>query len=309
MKILITGGTGMVGTALTKALVATGHSVIILTRNPASGKPMPGVIYKAWNPANQTIDAAAIREADAIVHLAGANVADGRWTEARKKEILDSRVQSGQLLVKALSDTPNAIRTVVSASAIGWYGADPQVPNPVPFVETEPADVSFLGVTCQQWEAAIAPVVELGKRLVTYRIGIVLSKEGGAYAEFRKPLRLGVASVLGSGNQVISWIHIDDLVSLFMEALADESFRGIYNAVADVPVSNKVLIKAMAQAKGGFHVTAPVPAFVLKAMLGEMSIEILKSATVSNSKVREAGFAFAFPTIEKAVRELEAGES
>lgn len=305
MTILITGGTGMVGNALTKALVAAGHSVIILTRNPASAKPAPGVTYQAWNPSAQTIDARAIENADAIVHLAGANVADGRWTAKRKQEIVDSRVQSGELLVKALKEAPNKVQTVISASAIGWYGGDPVAPNPMPFVETDKADTSFLGATCQKWEAAIAPVQALGKRLVTYRIGIVLSREGGAYAEFAKPFRFGVASVLGNGRQVVSWVHIDDLVRLLTEALTNKKLDGIYNAVADVPVSNRELIQTMAKAKGGFHITAPVPAFVLKAMLGEMSIEILKSATVSNGKLRQAGFAFAFPEIAKAVKELE----
>jgi len=300
-KILITGGTGMIGTALTKALVEKGYEVNILTRHAKSATS--SIQYYAWNPATGEIDAKALEGVEAIVHLAGANVADGRWTAKRKKEIVDSRVQSGQLLVKALREIPNKVATVVSASAIGWYGPDPIVPNPSPFVETDAAATDFLGATCQQWERAIAPVAELGKRLVTFRIGIVLSKDGGAYAEFRKPLKFGLATVLGSGKQVISWIHIDDLVRLFVEAIHNNRFNGTYNAVANTPVSNRQLIKEMAAAKG-FHITVPAPAAVLKLVLGEMSIEVLKSTTVSNEKIKATGFQFQYPDIKSAVKQL-----
>ncbi|HYH14774.1 MAG TPA: DUF1731 domain-containing protein, partial [Flavisolibacter sp.] len=178
------------------------------------------------------------------------------------------------------------------------------IPSPQPFIESDPADTSFLGATCQKWEEAIAPVFNLGKRLITFRIGIVLSREGGAYTEFRKPLQFGIASILGSGRQVVSWIHVEDLARLFIFALKNESVHGVYNAVAPHPVSNEQLIKQIAKVKGGFSFPAPVPAFVLKAMLGEMSIEILKSATVSSAKVQDAGFRFTFPTIEQAVQDL-----
>ncbi|MDB5197241.1 MAG: hypothetical protein JWP88_1612 [Flaviaesturariibacter sp.] len=302
-NILITGGTGMIGTAITKALLAKGHTISILSRRLPKAQASKGLLYAEWNPAAGTIDPAAIQSADAIIHLAGANVADGRWTNKRKQEIVDSRVQSGQLLVKALKEIPNHVKTIVSASAIGWYGPD-DIPIK-PFVETDPPDNSFLGNTCQQWEMAIDPVHSLGKRLVTFRIGIVLSHEGGAYAEFRKPLNFGLATVLGSGRQVISWIQIDDLVRLFIEAVENEALSGIYNAVADSPVTNKELIKEMVKVKGGPHLTAPVPSFALKLALGEMSVEILKSATVSNGKIKAAGFTFHYPDIKKAVRELE----
>lgn len=305
MHLLLTGGTGLIGTALTQALLQNGHTVTILTRRP---KPAAnGVRYAVWDPAAGTIDATALHDADAVIHLAGANVAEGRWTEKRKREIVGSRVQSGSLLAKALRETPNRVQAVVSASAIGWYGPDAAPPRP--FRETDAPDNSFLGATCQQWEGAIRPVEDLGKRLVIYRIGIVLSRNGGAYAEFRKPLRFGVASVLGDGAQVISWIHIDDLVRLFIEAATNEALRGVYNAVADVPVTNQALITALAKAKGGFHLTMPVPAAALKLALGEMSVEILKSATVSNEKIREAGFVFHYPLIKVAVEALEANGS
>lgn len=301
--VLITGGTGLIGTALSNALVKGGYKVIILTRKVTKSQ-QPLLQYAQWNIAQQQIDEQAIKAADYIVHLAGANVADGRWTKKRKQEIVNSRVQTGALLVKALREIPNKVKAVVSASAIGWYGPDAIIPNPRPFVETDPADNTFLGTTCQQWERAIAPVTELGKRLVTFRIGIVLSNKGGAYAEFRKPLQFGMASVLGSGKQILSWVHIDDLIRLFVFALENKSIKGVYNAVAPHPVSNAQFIKQMAKIEGGFSVTMLVPAFVLKAMLGEMSVEVLKSATVSSAKIQQAGFRFRYPTIEAALKAL-----
>lgn len=303
--VLITGGTGTIGRALTTELLAGGHNVIVLTRTPKP--PARGVVYKVWDPQRGSIDESAIAEADAVVNLAGAGVADKRWTEKRKQEIVQSRVQSGALLVKAMKTIPNKITTVVSASAIGWYGPDPQVPNPRPFVETDAPDNSFLGRTCQQWEEAIRPVEALGKRLVLFRIGIVLSRDGGAYAEFRKPLTFGIASVLGSGKQMVSWIHIDDLVQLFVKAITDEKLRGTYNAVAPHPVSNKELILSLAKAKGGLSIPAPVPEFALKLGLGEMSVEVLKSATVSAEKIESAGFRFQYSTIDEATKALEGG--
>lgn len=301
--ILITGGTGMIGKALTKELMSKGHEVVVLTRQAKASAN--GVSFKEWDVERGTMDETAIAEADYVVHLAGANVADGRWTDKRKQEIINSRVKSGELLVKSIGNIPNKIKGIVSASAIGWYGPDPQIPNPRPFVETDSPDAAFLGRTSQQWESAIWPLADMEKRLVIYRIGIVLSNEGGAYAEFKKPLKFGVASVLGNGKQVVSWIHINDLVRLFIKAVEDEKMQGVYNAVAPYPVSNKELILAIAKQRGRFFIAAPVPSFALKIVLGEMSIEVLKSATVSSDKIEGAGYSFRFPTIDDAVKDLE----
>lgn len=304
--ILITGGTGLIGTALTKALLSKGHQVIILTRDILNAKNHDQVSYAQWDIAKQTIDKNVVERADYIIHLAGANVAERRWTERRKKEILDSRVKSGQLLVKALKEIPNHVKAVVCASGIGWYGPDPQIPNPRPFVETDPPSQDFLGATCQQWEGAIKPVTDLGKRLVILRTGIVLSKDGGAYPEFRKSLTFRVASLLGNGKQIISWIHIDDLVRIYLQAIENESWHGVYNSVSPNPVSNKEMIIDIAKQKHKWYVLVHVPGFALKIILGELSIEVLKSATVSSRKVENNGFSFFFPTVETAIRELEA---
>jgi len=297
--ILITGGTGMIGRALAKVLIEKNYRVIILTRDPSSHEAIAGLSYAAWDIGAQTIDKDAIATADHIIHLAGAGVADKRWSKKRKKEIVDSRLKSGELLVKALKEYPNKVRTVVSASAIGWYGPDPIIPNPRPFSEEDPASDDFLGSACKTWEDSLAPTEKMGKRLVRLRTGIVLSREGGALEEFRKPLKFGIATILGKGNQMISWINIDDLVRFYITAIEDEKLNGVYNAVAPQPVSNKNLVLQLAKAmRGKFYIPIYVPAFVLKMVLGEMSIEVLKSATVSCSKAHLAGFVFLYPSIE-----------
>jgi uncharacterized protein (TIGR01777 family) len=304
--VLITGGTGMIGKALTHALVERNYKVIILSRNPASQQRAPGNIsFAAWNISNQTIDTQAIQRADYIIHLSGAGIADKRWTKKRKQEIVDSRVKSGELLVKALQETPNKVKALISASAIGWYGPDPVIPNPKPFAETDPPDSSFLGDTCRRWEESTDLVSQMGKRSVKLRTGIVLSKDGGALHEFEKPLRFGIASILGNGRQVYSWIHIDDLVRLYISAIEDDNMRGVYNAVAPRPVSNKELVLELARTKkGNFFIPVYIPSFALKIALGEMSVEVLKSATVSCDKIHYSGFTFLYPSLHAALKNL-----
>jgi uncharacterized protein len=304
--ILITGGTGLVGAALTRHLLDKGFRVIVLTRDAARKTSTEATLsYAGWDVKAQTIDREAVEKADYIIHLAGAGVADKRWTEKRKQEIVDSRVQGSALLVKALREIPNKVRAVISASAIGWYGADPVPVKDAGFTETDPADTAFLGDTCRQWEAAVDGVTAMGNRLVKLRIGIVLSTEGGALPEFKKPLRFGVAAILGSGRQVISWIHIGDLCRMIVYAMEDEKMQGVYNAVAPQPVTNRALTLALAkQVKGKFFIPVNVPAFVLKIMMGEMSVEVLKSATVSSAKISEAGFRFLYPSVDAALSSL-----
>jgi len=305
--ILITGGTGLIGKALTAQFSEHGYKVIIFTRNPAGHKKEEAdyIKFTGWDIEAQTYDAAALQEADTIIHLAGAGVADKRWSQNRKKEILESRTKSSNLLIKAIRETPNKIKTVVCASAIGWYGADPRIPNPKPFLETDEASNDFLGDTCRQWEESIHPIAQFGKRLVKLRTGIVLSNHGGALPAFKKPIRFGAAGILGSGKQYVSWIHIDDLCRMYLQAVEDPNLFGSYNAVAPKPVTNKELtIKLAKELKGSFYVPLHIPSFVLKAVLGEMSMEVLKSVTVSCEKIRKAGFNFIFPSIDSAFNEL-----
>ena len=192
----------------------------------------------------------------------------------------------------------------MGASAIGWYGED-TFKHEKSFVETDKAAAGFLGETCQLWEQSIEPVEALQKRLVKLRIGIVLSNDGGALAEFKKPIMLGVAGILGNGKQIVSWIHIDDLCRLFINALENDQLSGSYNAVAPAPVTNKTLtIELAKKMKGKFFIPLHVPAFILKVMLGDRSIEVLKSVTVSSEKIVKTGFTFLYPTINLALKQL-----
>ena len=306
--VLITGGTGLIGTALTGLLVSRGYQVIIMGRSKPrrqADAESSAIRYATWDIKGQTIDREAVGQADYIIHLAGAGVADKRWTAARKKEILDSRRLGSALIVDALRQCPNRVRAVISASAIGWYGPDAPPANPAPFVESDPADPSFLGHTCRVWEESILPVEGLGKRLVLLRTGIVLSRAGGALPAFIKPVRMGVAAILGSGKQIISWVHMDDLCRMYVEAMENQQWQGIYNAVSPHPVSNRELTLELARMmKGKFYIPLHVPQWVLKLMMGELSIEVLKSATVSADKARNAGFQFLFPTIHAALGDL-----
>jgi hypothetical protein len=305
--VLITGGTGLVGTALTKHLIGKGYQVIILSRKENQNSPNASITFAHWDVEKQIIDNKAIAKADYIIHLAGAGVADKRWTEKRKKEIVESRTLSSALIVNALSETPNNVKAVISASATGWYGEDQKRLRGIKgFTEDAPADSDFLGETCRLWEESISPVERLGKRLVILRTGIVLSNEGGALKEFKKPIKFGIASILGNGKQVVSWIHIDDLCRLYIFAI-EKDISGIYNAVAPTPVTNSTLIlKLSAKLKGTFAVPMYVPKFVIKLMLGEMSNEVLKSVTVSCDKIRSQGFTFYHPSLSSALDELTA---
>lgn len=298
--VCITGGTGMVGRHLSRFLLQQGHRVLVLTRATGSFE-RNGIGFRHWNPSTQTVDPGAIAEADYIIHLAGAGVADKRWSNKRKAEIRESRTLGSQTLVQALRTIPNKVQAVMSASAIGWYGPD----KGLVFTEEAPAAADFLGTTCSLWESSIAPVVELGIRLVRLRIGIVLSNDGGAFPAFRNPLRMGIAPILGSGQQIISWVHIHDLCRMFVFAMEQPQLTGVFNAVAPQPVSNKtMLLELAAQLRGKAFIPVPVPAIALRLLMGEMSVEVLKSCTVSSEKISKAGFQFNYPTLHTAVREL-----
>ena len=301
--VLITGGTGMVGKSLTQHLLNNQYKVIILSRSVQNNQANANLSYALWDVKKQQIDIAAVQAADYIVHLAGAGVVDKKWTDAYKKEIIDSRIDSSKLLFNALQNNENKVKAVVSASAIGWYGAD-AVPVK-PFIETDEADDSFLGLACKLWEDSVSAFTSLGKRAVKIRIGIVMSNDGGALAEFKKPIKLGVASILGSGKQIVSWIHIDDLCRAFIAGIENEKMNGSYNAVAPSPVSNKTLSITLAKAMNGkLYIPLHVPEFVLKIMMGDRSIEVLKSATVSCKKLLDTGFTFEFNNIEDAINNL-----
>jgi uncharacterized protein (TIGR01777 family) len=301
--VLITGGTGLIGKALTALLISNGYEVIIFSRS-ARTSDTKSVSYAVWDVNKGTIDIAAIQKSDYIIHLAGAGVADKRWTKKRKQEIVESRTKSGELLVKTLRENENKVKALISSTAIGWYGPDNNVSLKNGFKEDAPSYDDFLGNTCLQWEQSTRSLESFGKRLAYLRTGIVLSNDGGALKEFKRPVKFGIAAILGGGKQMISWIHIEDICRMYIYALENE-ISGVFNAVAPKPVSNKTLtLKLATKMKGSFFIPIHVPSFILKIVLGEMSIEVLKSATVNDNKIREAGFRFVFPTIDAALSDL-----
>ena len=301
--VLITGGTGLIGSTLSKTLTAKGYRVIILSRSipdTAASAAAANLSYARWDIKNQQIDIEAIQAADYIIHLAGAGVMDKKWTNEYKKEIISSRADSARLIVDSLIKHPNKVKAIISASAIGWYSATNAI-----HTEEETADDSFLGQTTKLWEDSMKTILQMDKRLVKLRIGIVLSKDGGALKEFMQPLKFGIAAILGNGKQMISWIHIDDLCRMFVFAIEHTGIQGVYNAVAPNPVNNKTLTISLAKKmRPRFYLRVPVPEFVLKIMLGGRSIEILKSNTVSSKKIQDSGFTFQFDNIESALENI-----
>jgi uncharacterized protein (TIGR01777 family) len=293
MNVLITGGTGFIGKELSAFLIQNGHQVKILSRK--------GGDY-TWNIPQKTIDPGAFDGIDCIVHLAGAGIADKPWTKARKAELIASRVESTQLLVEQLKSIPHQVKTFVSASAIGFYGADTgeQI-----CTETSPAGTDFLADCTQQWEKSVDEIAELGIRTVKVRIGLVLSQKGGIFPVLARPIRWGLGTVLGTGKQWQSWIHLSDLVRIFQWCIENNAAQGAYNAVAPQPIRHKEMTEIMAK-KMHRHLFLPsVPAWILKLLLGEMAVLVTGGNRVSSKKIQEeANFSFNFVEFPTTLAEI-----
>lgn len=294
--ILITGGSGLIGKRLTEILTKQGYAVQWLTREPDQA---PVKAFR-WSIDEHYIDPEALREADVIIHLAGENVGGGRWTSGRRKKILNSRTESCALLCRALAEYDHHVQVVVAASATGFYGTHP--------IGVQEEDASpgrdFLAVVTQEWEKAQQTFEVLVPRLVTIRIGVVLSESGGALEKLVMPVRNYFGAVLGSGNQLMSWIHIEDLSNVFLQAIFSSEMSGIYNAVAPDVVSNKQFTEKIAKILERSLWLPPVPGFALKLLLGKMSDMVLGGAHVSCKKLLNTGFKFKFNTLEPALRNL-----
>lgn len=295
-KVLITGGTGLVGTHLIPMLKAKGHEVVVLSRSKDASKPYP--IFE-WDYKKEYIEAGAFKGVDTVIHLAGASVAEKRWTSERKDEIYNSRTKTSFLLYKTLKEVHNEVKTFISASAIGYYGLDTGNIN---LKETAPVGNDFLAHVVDAWETSTSKVTELDIRLVQLRIGVVLAKEGGALVELLKP---PVAAPLGKGSQYMSWIHIDDLCKMFVHALENEQMLGPYNAAAPRPMTNKELTREAAKAMGKTFIPIPVPGLILKIMLGEMAKMVIGGNRVSCEKIMETGFQFDYPKLADALNDLK----
>jgi len=296
-NILITGASGLIGTKLIRNLQEKGHVVSVLSRNPGKLKNVKSFL---WNVDEQTIDNEALSGVDTIIHLAGAGIADERWTKKRKQLIIDSRVLSTKLLYRAIEETKSPVKTIISASAVGFYGdrAD-ELLN-----ENSSNGTGFLADCCQQWENAVNEGLKFGVRLVKLRIGLVLSKQGGALAKLETPVSLFLGAPLGSGKQWMPWIHVTDLLAIFEKAIENPEYSGTYNACSPIPVTNFEFTKILA--KTLFRPVWPikVPKFVLKAVLGEMSAVILISNRTSSQKLIDTGFKFRYAGLDKALKEI-----
>lgn len=298
-NILIAGGSGTVGAKLTVALRKKGFEVAWLSRNNKQKK----INTFFWDPIQQKIDQEAIDFADVIINLAGSGVADARWTASYKNEIYNSRIQSTQLIAKALSENKHHIHTYLSASAIGIYGYNTQVNTP----ETGPFSDSFLARVCHDWEAAAAPITNLGIRTAFLRIGVVLANEGGFIKEVSAPIKRYVGAALGNGRQQTSWIHVDDLCQLFIHIMQHEQLSGAYNAVSPHPETNANLTKMMAKLLKKPLLLPPVPKFMLSLLFGELSDVLLANQHISAQKALESGFTFKFPYAKDALKDLIGG--
>jgi uncharacterized protein len=303
MNVLITGGSGLVGTRLTELLLQKGFTVSHLTRKVedkrVGGKPIKTYL---WDIKKGIIDEKSLLEADYLIHLAGAGVADENWSEARKNEIVDSRVKSIQLISNTLKAIPHKLKGFVSSSGIGFYGADT---GDEYMSEQHTAGTDFIADCCIQWEEGADEIEALGIRTVKLRTGLVLSEKGGALPRLTQPVRWGVGAALGTGKQWQSWIHLDDLCELYIKALTDEKMQGTYNAVAPNPVTNYDLTKISAQVLKRPFWMPNVPAFALKLVFGEMASIVLGGNYVLNQRIKlETDFKYRFVEVQGALEDL-----
>jgi uncharacterized protein len=310
MNVLITGGSGLVGTRLTELLLQRGFTVSHLGRkkvvrvdaklqNRVAGKPIK--TYH-WDIEKGQIEEKPLLEADYLIHLAGAGIADENWSETRKKEIIDSRVKSIQLISNTLKTIPHKIKSFVSSSGIGFYGADTGNEH---MSEQYTAGTDFIADCCIQWEGGANEIEALGIRTVKLRTGLVLSEKGGALPRLTQPVRWGVGAALGTGKQWQSWIHLDDLCELYVKALTDEKMTGAYNAVAPNPVTNYDLTKISAQVLKRPFWMPNVPAFALKTVFGEMAVLVLGGNYVLNQRIKlETDFVYKFVEVRGALEDL-----
>lgn len=298
MKIAIGGSTGLVGSSLVSFLMTGGHEVVRLQRGGPAGDD--GTSSVVWSPAEGTIDAAGLEGVDAVVHLGGHNIADGRWTDGTKRLIRDSRVNSTTLLANTLAGLSNPPKVFVCASAIGFYG---NRGDDVMTEESNPGQ-GFLSETCREWEEATNAAREAGIRVVNVRIGVVLSPQGGALNKMLLPFKLGGGGVVGSGEQWMSWVCLDDLPRIILHAIKTECLSGPVNATAPGTVTNREFTKTLGRVLNRPTIV-PMPAFAVKLAFGEMGEELLLGSTRTvPGRLNESGYEFAYPELEPALRHL-----
>jgi uncharacterized protein (TIGR01777 family) len=298
MKILITGGSGLIGSQLTKTLVGKGFYVAVLSREP---NDLADVKQYYWNPQTGEIDEQSLLETDCIIHLAGANIAEKRWTKKRREEIISSRVASALFLFQKVKELKTPLKSFISSSAIGWYGVETTAE-----IYTEEAKVSnhFLGQLCEGWEQAADAFESLGCNVSKVRTGVVFSEYGGALAKITKPIIWGQGAPLGSGSQYMPWVHMDDLCAIYTQLVEAKIPHGIYNAVAPDHITNNDLTKLLAQALEKDLWMPNVPSWALYMLLGKMSGMLLNGSRVSADKLINNGFVYSYPTIRRAIASI-----
>lgn len=296
-NVLLTGGTGFVGKELTKLLINSGYTVSILSRSKRENTAT--IYYYTWDIQKQTIEKEAVLNADYIIHLAGANIAEKPWTSKRKEEIINSRQQSAQLIYSVLKKNDKKLDAFVSASAVGIYGA---VNGEEICTESTAVGKDFLGLTCQKWEAAADQFEKLGIRTVKVRTGLVLGENDGFLNKLTPIFKWRLGSALGSGKQYMPWIHVEDLCAIYLEALKNPNMDGAYNAAISDSTTNTGFSKTLAKVFG-YKIWLPnVPGFLIKMVLGEMSKIVLTGRRVSSIKVEELGFQFKHTNLEDTLR-------
>ncbi len=299
MKILITGATGLIGSELVALLLQNGVTVHYLTTSKKKIETKPNYHGFFWNPNQGIIDENALMGVDSIIHLAGATIAK-RWTSKYKQEIIESRILSSNVLFKALKDNPHSVKQIVSASAIGIY---PDSLTKIYNEENTDVDESFLGKVVMKWEESVNKFKLLNIKVAKIRTGLVLSDKGGALPEMVKPIKMGIGSPFGSGKQIQSWIHIHDLVELYLFAVENE-LDGAFNAVAPNPITNKKLTQEIASVLHKPLFMPNIPKFLMALVLGEMHTILFASQNVSNKKIENKDFNFKYKHVDKALKNL-----
>lgn len=296
--VLITGASGLIGTALTRKLLNAGYRVKHLGRKR---KEIPEVSSYVWNIEKATIESEAFDGVEYIVHLAGANVGEGRWTAQRKDEILTSRVGSTLLLNNWLEENQHTVKKIIAASAIGFYGTKQRIS---PYTEEDLPGKDFMAQVCVAWETSVMKGPKNIQKLI-YRLGVVLSSEGGAYPKLVQPIKLLAASPIGSGKQFLSWVHIEDVCWAMIWGIEQPTMEGIFNLTAPNPVTNAALMQALAKAYQKPYIPFGPPPFALKMLLGEQADMVLEGVAVNSEKLLKHGFEFRYSRIEDALENLK----
>ncbi len=296
-KILVTGGTGLVGNMLTKKLQDQGYEVSIMTRSPENVKHLKAFY---WDIKKQEIDEKCLDGIDTIIHLAGENIADGRWTDDRKKALISSRTESIGLIYDLMKRKEHQVKTVLSASAVGFYGdRGEEILD-----ETSKSGTGFLAYCCEEWEKAVEEGTEMGLRVAKFRIGLLLTPKGGVLDIFKLMVKSFTATKLGSGEQWFPWIHSDDLVGMFLWAVENEDAKGVYNATAPNPVRNKEFTKTLSDVLHRPFWPFAIPKAMFKLLMGEKSELVLMSTHTKSDKIIKAGYTFKFLSLKTALEDL-----